>query len=216
MEQADAEQQATIDPSAVQAAIEKLRKHPEPEVAFMRIAKGISPAYNVQTAVDAEHALIVTHAVTLDAADHRCLLPMAEAASQALGRPVTLNVVADTGYSNGEHASRCEEMRIVTHVPAKPSVNRHGRLGRSTFIYQAETDTLLCPEGKTLMRKQLNRPMRSIRYEATVNDCRACPSRNLCTKSAWRVVSRCIDDDALNRMNARATLAAMKAATNDG
>jgi transposase len=48
MEQADAEQLATIDPSAVQAAIEKLRKHPEPEVGFMRISGGISPAYNVQ------------------------------------------------------------------------------------------------------------------------------------------------------------------------
>ena len=50
----------------------------------MRISGGISPGYNVQTAVDAEHALIVTHAVTLDAADHRCLLPMAEAVSRAL------------------------------------------------------------------------------------------------------------------------------------
>ena len=112
MEQGDAEQQGTIDPSAVQAAIEKLRKHPEPEVGFMRIAGGVSPGYNVQTAVDAEHALLVTHAVTLDAADPRCLLPMAEAASQALGRPATLNVVADTGYSNGEHASCCEEIPI--------------------------------------------------------------------------------------------------------
>jgi hypothetical protein len=37
--------------------------------------------------------------------------------------------------------------------------------------------------------------MRSIRYEAAVKDCRDCPSRSLCTKSAWRVVSRYIDDD---------------------
>jgi transposase len=210
MEQSDAEQQATIDPSAVYAAIEKLRTHPEPEVGFMRIAGGISPAYNVQTAVDAAHALIVTHTVTLDAADHRCLLPMAEAASLALGNPATLNVVADTGYSNGEHATRCEEIGIVTHVPAKRSVNPHGLFDRSAFNYQAESDTFICPEGKTLTRKQLNRPMRSIRYEAAVKDCKACPSRSLCTKSAWRVVSRSIDDDALNRMNARATPAAMR------
>jgi IS5 family transposase len=210
MEQADTEQQATIDPSAIQAAIEKLRKHPEPEVGFMRISGGISPAYNVQTAVDAEHSLIVTHAVTLDAADHRCLLPMAEAASAALGKPATLNVVADTGYSNGEHASRCEEIGIVTHVPAKRSVNPYGLFDRSAFNYQTESDTFICPEGKTLTRKQLNRPMRSIRYEAAIKDCRACPSRTLCTKSAWRVVSRSIDDDALNRMNARATPAAMR------
>jgi transposase len=210
MEQSDAEQQVTIDPSAVQAAIEKLSKHPEPEVGFMRIAGGISPGYNLQTAVDAEHALIVTHAVTLDAADHRCLLPMAEAASEALGKPATLNVIADTGYSNGEHASRCEEIGIVTHVPAKRSVNPHGLFDRSTFTYQSEGDTFVCPEGKTLTRKQLNRPMRSIRYEASINDCRACSSRTLCTKSEWRVVSRSLDDDALNRMNARATPAAMR------
>jgi len=210
MEQSDAEQQVTIDPSAVQAAMEKLSKHPEPEVGFMRIAGGISPGYNLQTAVDAEHALIVTHAVTLDAADHRCLLPMAEAASEALGKPATLNVIADTGYSNGEHASRCEEIGIVTHVPAKRSVNPHGLFDRSTFTYQSEGDTFVCPEGKTLTRKQLNRPMRSIRYEASINDCRACPSRTLCTKSEWRVVSRSLDDDALNRMNARATPAAMR------
>jgi transposase len=155
MEQADAEQ-ATIEPSAVQAAIEKLRTHPEPEVGFMRISGGISPAYNVQTAVDAEHALIVAHAVTLDAADHRCLLPMAEAASQALGKPATLNVVADTGYSNGEHASRCEEIGIVTLVPAKRRVNPFGLFDRSLFTYRTDSDTFICPEGKTLTRKQLS------------------------------------------------------------
>ena len=73
----------------------------------MRVTGGILSAYNVQTAVDAEHASITTNAVTLDAADHRCLLPMAQAAYQALGRPATLNVVADTGYSNGAYTSRC-------------------------------------------------------------------------------------------------------------
>ena len=114
----------------------------------MHISGGISPGYNVQTAVDAEHAL--------DAADHRCLLPMAEAASQALGKPATLNVVADTGYSNGEHASRCEELGIVTHVPAKRSVNPFGLFDRSLFTYRADSDTFLCPEGNTLTRKQLN------------------------------------------------------------
>ena len=176
----------------------------------MRISGGISPSYNVQTAVDAEQALIVTHAVTLDAPNQRCLLPMFVAASKALDRPTTLNVVADTGYSNGEHASRCEEIGIVTLVPAKRSGNPHGLFDRTIFNYQTESDMYLCPEGKTLTRKQLNRPMRSVRYEASIKNCRACPSRTLCTKSACRVVSRSIDEDALNRMNARATPAAMR------
>jgi len=64
---------SVIDPSAVQAALDKLRQHAEPEARPMRMAGGFAPAYNVQTAVDAEHALIVAHAVTLDAADNRQL-----------------------------------------------------------------------------------------------------------------------------------------------
>src|SRR5580658_1651301 len=66
MEKADEEQQAAIDPAAVQAALDKLKRHPEPEAGLMRVAGTIAPGYNVQTAVDAEHALIVTHAVTLE------------------------------------------------------------------------------------------------------------------------------------------------------
>ncbi|WP_051979548.1 hypothetical protein [Edaphobacter aggregans] len=62
----------------------------------MKVTGSIAPAYNVQTAVDAEHALIVTHEVTLDAADNRSLELMAEAAKKALGAE-TLNIVADTG-----------------------------------------------------------------------------------------------------------------------
>ncbi len=42
------------------------------------------PAYNVRTAFDAEHALIVAHAVVTDASDIRCLKPMAEVAERAL------------------------------------------------------------------------------------------------------------------------------------
>ena len=41
------------------SALEKLRRHTEPEVAFMRSNQGFIPAYDVQAAVDAEHALIV-------------------------------------------------------------------------------------------------------------------------------------------------------------
>ena len=47
-------------------ALEKLRQHPEPEAAFYAHwpPQGLIPAYNVQAAVDAEHALIVAQQVT--------------------------------------------------------------------------------------------------------------------------------------------------------
>lgn len=59
METADAEQEAQIDQSAVQAALEKLKKNAEPEAGFMLVRQQALPAYNIQTAVDTKHALIV-------------------------------------------------------------------------------------------------------------------------------------------------------------
>jgi transposase len=108
---ADAQEEVVIDSSAVQAALEKLKSDAEPEARFMRTANRFVPAYNVQTAVDAEHDLIVAQKVTDEATDNRSLLPMAEAAKQAVGDPPSLNLVADAGYSNGEQAETCESPR---------------------------------------------------------------------------------------------------------
>jgi transposase len=206
-EKADEEAQAVIDPSAVQAALNKLKQHAEPEAGFMRMAGGFAPAYNVQTAVDAEHALIVAHAVTLDAGDNRCLEPMAEAAKKALGAD-RLNIVADAGYSNGEQASRCEAAGLVPHVPATRAVNNQGDgtlFDRSLFVYQPESDSFQCPAGKTVHRKQLHRADRTVLYQASAADCGACSLKPRCTRSPQRMLSRHLDDDALNRMHQRAT-----------
>jgi hypothetical protein len=87
---------------AVAAALEKLKKHSEPEAGFMRTGDGTAPAYYVQTAVDAEHALMVVPKVTRESNDTRSLQPMAEAAKVAVGEPQRMNGIADAGYSNGE------------------------------------------------------------------------------------------------------------------
>jgi transposase len=207
-EKADEESQAVIDPSVVRAALEKLKQHPEPEARLMRMAGSFAPAYNVQTAVDAEHALIVAHAVTLDVADSRCLEPMAEAAHQALDRPATLNIVADAGYSNGEQASRCEAAGLMPHVPGKRGVNNRGDgtlFDRSHFLYQPSSDSYLCPAGKLVERKQLHRKDRAVLYQTKASDCGSCAMKPRCTCSPQRMLSRHMDDDALDRMHQRAT-----------
>lgn len=112
IEAGDEQEEVVIDSSAVSAALQKLQSHPEPEARFMRVVHGHAPAYNVQTAVDAEHALVVAQQVTTEATDNRSLLPMAEAAQKAVGDPPTLNVVADGGYSNGAQAEACEAKGI--------------------------------------------------------------------------------------------------------
>lgn len=214
LESADEQDEVVIDSSAVAAALEKLKLDAEPEARFMRMAHGNkAPAYNVQTAVDAEHGIIVAQQVTTEASDNRSLLPMAEAAQQALDNPETLNVVADAGYSNGEQAERCEKKGIVPHAPANRAINNKGDgtlFDRSLFIYDEKTDTFRCPADQTLTRKQLHQKDRCVRYAAPVEVCAKCPLKSQCTSSQRRFVQRHLHDDALQRMNARATAQAMR------
>src|SRR6202163_2463460 len=56
--------------------------------------------YNVQTAVDTTHHLIVTHEVTNVGTDRSQLSNMAEQARTEIGA-ATLDVVADRGYYDG-------------------------------------------------------------------------------------------------------------------
>ncbi|MGH6631112.1 MAG: transposase, partial [Burkholderiales bacterium] len=213
LEQADSDDAVTIDSTAVAAALEKLKAHPEPEARFMRISGGTAPAYNVQTAVDAEHALIVAHEVTTEAADNRSLQPMAEAAKKAVGEPANLNVVADAGYSNGEQARACEEQGMVPHVPSNRSMNNQGDgelFDRTAFSHDPKTDTLRCPADQILYRKQQHRKDRMVWYAARAQTCGACALKARCTTSARRLVSRHFDDEVLNRMNQRATPEVMR------
>lgn len=213
LERADEQDEVVIDPTAVAAALEKLKNDPEPEARFMRMAPGHAPAYNVQTAVDAAHGIIVAQQVTTEANDQRSLLPMAEAAKIALDRPETLNVVADAGYSNGEQADRCEEQGIVPHVPANRSINNQANgtlFDRSLFIYDEKTDTFRCPADKKLYRKQLSKKDRCVMYAAPVGVCDKCPLKQQCTSTTRRWITRHLHDGALQRMNARATAQAMR------
>jgi len=231
LDAADAEEgETTIDAGAVREALEVLRRQQaqtaqglgrlqalgtshwvesEPEA---RLMKGHGPAYNVQTVVDAEHALIVTHEVTTEATDNTSLQPMAEAARDALEQP-TLNVVADAGYSNGAQAEALEAQGIVAHIPANRAVNNQGEgafFDRTSFAYDEASDTLRCPAGKTLQRKQLQRGKHRVLYAAEPRDCAACPLKARCTQQSRRLVTRHLYEAALQRMHDRATHWAMR------
>jgi transposase len=212
IDKADEEQQASIDPSAVKTALEKLKQHPEPEAGFMLVRQTALPAYNVQTAVDSEHALIVAHAVVLDASDIRCLKPMAEAAKRALELD-SFQVVADAGYSNGEQVAHCEAAGMMPYVPVMRTVNNQGDgtlFGRENFRYEPDSDTYVCPGDKRLLRKHTNHKDRYTMYKASAGDCGACSLKSRCTQAPRRGLARHLYEDALNRMRARVTPEAMK------
>jgi transposase len=133
------------------------------------------------------------------------LHPMAAATKEMLEREA-LTVVADAGYSSGAQATACEADAITACVPANRAINNHGDgtlFDRSAFVYDAGSDSFRCPAGRRLVRRQLHRDGTTIIYGA--NDCSGCALKPQCTTAARRHVSRHLHEDALNRMNARAT-----------
>jgi transposase len=213
LERADEQNEVVIDANAVADALEKLKSDPEPEASFMKIGRQLTPGYNVQTAVDAEHALIVAQKVTTDANDQRMLLPMAEAAKQAVGSPSSLNVIADGGYSNGEQSEICEAQGIVPFIPPKRNVNNHGggRLfDRTEFVYDEKSDTFRCPAGQTLWRKQFSKRDRAVTYTPRRKVCGSCTLKARCTVGPRRYVSRHLHEGALQRMQQRTTPEVMR------
>lgn len=214
-------------PGAVQAAIQALRTRRaelerlaakldddgrstlvegEEDARPMGMGRGAKPpSYNVQTAVDAETGLILHHEVTDEATDNRMLHPVAEATKHVLEQDA-LTVVADAGYSNGAQASACEADGITPCVPANRAINNQGDgtlFDRSAFVYDAGSDSFRCPAGRQLVRRQLHRDSTSVIYGAT--DCSGCALKPQCTTAARRFVTRHLHEDALGRMNARAT-----------
>jgi hypothetical protein len=106
--------------------------------------------YNVQTAVDAKHHLIVAHEVTNSVTDNGQLAAMAKAAQEAAGHPEPI-VLADRGYFEGYKILECERAGIATMVPKPLTSNSRfeGRFDKRDFIYDSRRDEYRCPAGQT-------------------------------------------------------------------
>jgi CheY-like chemotaxis protein len=106
-------------------------------------------SYNVQTAVDQKHHLIVAQEVSNEVLDNYQLFTMADRTRQSFGQK-ELQVVADMGYYNHEELKQCEEAGITTYV-SKPLVSKNtarGLFGKEKFVYQADKDCYRCPANR--------------------------------------------------------------------
>ena len=150
---------------------------------------GLSLSYNAQISADAANGLIVGVAVTQAANDSAQLLPAVDRIEERLEK-TPQQMVADGGYTTRENIEKMagrdldflgsmgrEDMPRGTTAPQ--------RLPPSAFVYQAETNRYVCPEGQ-LLRPQGrdNRPkwrgVTAFLYEAKFSDCQACHRKPDC------------------------------------
>lgn len=178
----------------------------EPEARLMRTPHGHAVAYNAQTVVDAEHKLIVAFDLTNEGNDLQQLHPMAKQGKEAVGAG-EITVVADTGYSNGEHGARCEQDKITAIVPRPETVNPKGGeyFSRDRFSYERESDSWRCPAGETLSLFKTSHTQQQKEY--TSRACGTCALKAQCTNAARRVIVRHFYEDAREAMHRRAVAA---------
>jgi len=160
--------------------------------------------YNVQSAVDTKHHLIVAHEVTNLGHDRTQLASMGEQAKESLGSQ-ELQVVADRGYFKGEELKACEDAKITTYLP-KPQTSGNqakGQFGKRDFIYNPEQDEYRCPAGERLVRH-----MTTVEGEQTIHRywtsvCGQCALKAQCTNGKERRVSRWEHEGVIERVQAR-------------
>jgi len=102
--------------------------------------------YNVQSAVDTSHHLIVAHEVTNVGSDRDQLSDMTNRARAAIGSEV-IEVVADRGYYKGEEIVACEQAGNTVYLP-KPMTSglyAKGRFGSKTSSMSRRMTSICAP-----------------------------------------------------------------------
>jgi len=163
-------------------------------------------AYNVQTAVDTTHHLIVAHEVVNVGNDKVQLAAMGKAAKLAL-QSDTLDVVADRGYFRNEELLACEQAGIAVTLP-KPQTSgskANGRFGKADFVYLIEQDAYRCPAGKILRHHFTAKEASQDMQVYLTKDCRTCALQKRCTTGNERRIKRWthehVVDAAQSRLN---------------
>jgi transposase len=161
--------------------------------------------YNVQTAIDTKHHLIVAHEVTNVGHDRSQLSNMAGQAKDAMGVEA-LEVLADRGYFSGEEILACEPLGVTPILP-KPltsGAKADGRFGKQDFIYIAEQDAYRCPAGQLLPHHMttVEKGMTLHRYWDLAS-CTTCSLKGRCTTGKERRITRWEHEAVIEAMQER-------------
>jgi hypothetical protein len=160
--------------------------------------------YNVQTAVDTKHHMIVAHEVTNEGHDRDQLSSMAHQARDAIGTN-KLTVFADRAYYKGEEIFDCEQAGIKALVPKSLTSNNRaaGLFDKADFRYIPAKDEYRCPAGQRAIWR-----FTTVEHDFTLHKywssaCPRCPIRARCTTGDYRRIARWEPEKVLDAMQKR-------------
>ncbi len=100
-------------------------------------------------------------------------------------------VTGDTTYGTLDIIQAVEDAHIHAYMPLAEAGDSNPLLGIEQFLYDAETDSSTCPQGKVLTYFYTRHVLNTRAYRADAATCNRCPLKSLCTTSSkGRLVHR--------------------------
>ena len=160
--------------------------------------------YNVQTAVDTKHHLIVAHEVTNVGNDTAHLSNIACQAKAALGVE-KLAAVADRGYFAGEEILACDQAEITVTLPKpqRSGAKSEGRFGKQDFVYLADENVYRCPAGEKLKYRFTTEEHGQKLHRYWTDACLTCPIKAQCTTGRERRITRWEHEEVVEAVQER-------------
>ncbi len=161
--------------------------------------------YSLNYLIDMAHAVIVDVEATptritkeVDATEI-----MVERTEQRFGLKPD-HLAADVAYGTGEMLDWLIERKIEPHIPIKDmSKRKDGTLSREDFVFDAQRDVYVCPQGKTLKTTGRVFVGNTLYYRASKLDCDQCPLKTrCCPNSPARRIPRDVNEAARDHSRA--------------
>jgi hypothetical protein len=166
------------------------------DAQLMKGRDGIITGYNAQAMVSTLEAetvrgngmLITAADVVNTAADYGQLIPLLEQAEELTGERVP-TTLADGGYHTATNLAAGNKRRQILVMSERYQGAAKNPYFKDHFLYDAETDSYLCPKGHWLrfcgLRRYKSSSSGQIRvYRASRTACRLCPAFGECTRDA--------------------------------
>jgi len=152
---------------------------------------GVEVSYNIQSAVDSKHDIVVACDVSKNPSDQHQLGTMVKKVKRIL-KIHRFTVLADKGYYNGKDLLRVKKLKVRAIVAKqKPSNPKKlpEKYRSEYFKYDKVADTFTCPAGQVLATK--NRKTAKSRY-TNKQACATCPHKSDCIigKMKFRTITR--------------------------
>jgi transposase len=180
----------------------------EPEAVVQRLKRGKGYAPSYISSVLANENRIVTAIAVDTSSETKVIGTMLDQSARVTGTGAQ-ELLLDGGYFNDDVIAATLERDVSLLCPdgqdlGAPKAGKGGVYPKSSFEYDASTDTYRCPAGQTLALIRFfagSDKTREFRLYAT-NACADCASREKCTKVRRREIKRHAEDEQRDALRA--------------